>query len=370
MLLVSNMKTSRSLRLVIALVISFALFYPVYAGWTPTIHSLSPSNKTSWLQPSEPTATSSASSSSHVTPEDPLLSNPKIRPPQPDTSSYNIPEKVWHSAKYNNITEIQREWTSSWTKKNPCRQELLTDRSSKTFVRAHFYETRPDIVEVYEAIPIPIFRADLLRYLIILAEGGIWSDLDVTCDKPVSDWVPLEYKHQKVDMVVGLEFDFAWRGPGAAIASQFCNWVFMARPSSRNLLMIVDSVVAKLKEIAGANGVPISGITLDMLPVDVVDVTGPKIMTVAILESLGQLLGRTVDDRDFSGIKQPKLLGDVLIMPGNSFAARQNGYPTDQGDTLVTHHYESSWKQADSEAKERKKQKENEPKSKENTATE
>lgn len=83
-----------------------------------------------------------------------------------------------------------------------------------------------------------------------------------------------------------------------------------------------------------ANGVPISGITLNMLPVDFVDVTGPKIMTVAISESLGQLLGRTVDDRDFSGIKQPKLLGDVLIIPGNSFAARQNGYPTDQ-ETLL-----------------------------------
>lgn len=40
------------------------------------------------------------------------------------------------------------------------------------------------------------------------------------------------------------------------------------------------------------------------------------------IKSLRQLLGRTVDDRDFSGIKQPKLLGDVLIMPGNSFAAR------------------------------------------------
>jgi hypothetical protein len=100
-----------------------------------------------------------------------------------------------------------------------------------------------------------------------------------------------------------------------------------------------------------------SKITLEMLS-DVVNVTGPKIMTIAILESLGQLLGRTVDDRDFSGIKRPKLVGDVLIMPGVSFAAAQNGYPKDQGDALVTHHYEGSWKKADAEAKERKKQKE------------
>ncbi|GAB1211288.1 hypothetical protein ATERTT37_000401 [Aspergillus terreus] len=141
------------------------------------------------------------------------------------------------------------------------------------------------------------------------------------------------------------------------VASQFCNWVFMAKPSSRNLQVVVDAVVEKLRDVARVNGVPLQNITLDMLPVDVVDVTGPKIMTISILDGLKQLLGRPVDDRDFSGIKRPKLIGDVLIMPGNSFAASQNGYPTDQGEVLVTHHYEGSWKQADAEAKERKKHK-------------
>jgi mannosyltransferase OCH1-like enzyme len=286
--------------------------------------------------------------------------------PQPSSSEshsnsepiYQIPDKVWHSAKFDNLTETQRERIGTWTKTNPyCRQELLTDRSAEAFVRAHFTSTRPDIVEIYESLPIAILRADLLRYLIMIAEGGIWGDLDVTCEKEVAEWVPLEYRNQTIDMIVGLEFDFAWRGPGKAVASQFCNWVFVARKSSRNLLVVVDSVIAKLREIAQAHGVGVRGLTLEMLP-DVVDVTGPKIMTVAILKSLGQLLGRAVDDRDFSGIKQPKLVGDVLIMPGNSFAALQNNNPTDQGDVLVTHHYEGSWKKEDAEAKERKKQKE------------
>jgi mannan polymerase II complex HOC1 subunit len=192
--------------------------------------------------------------------------------------------------------------------------------------------------------------------LIILAEGGYRSDLDVSSEKPAADWIPGEYKDQNIDMIVGLEFDFEWRGPGTEVASQFCNWVFSAQPSSRNLQVIVDSVVNTLKKIARDNHVPLSQITLEMLS-DVVNVTGPKIMTIAILESLGQLLGRAVDDRNFSGIRHPTLVGDVLIMPGVSFAAAQNGYPKNQGDALVTHHYEGSWKQADREAKERKKQK-------------
>lgn len=199
---------------------------------------------------------------------------------------YQLPTKVWHSAKSDNLTNNQREWIGSWTKTNPfCRQELLTDKSAQTFVRANFHQTRPDIVEIYEAIPIPILRADLLRYLIILVEGGIWGDLDVTCEKEVSEWVPQEHQNSTIDMIVGLEFDIAWRGLGTPIASQFCNWVFVAQKSSRNLQVVVDSVIAKLKDIAHAHNVGINGLTLEMLP-DVVDVTGPKIMTIAILNSL------------------------------------------------------------------------------------
>ncbi|RAL17412.1 uncharacterized protein BO97DRAFT_402018 [Aspergillus homomorphus CBS 101889] len=278
---------------------------------------------------------------------------------QPDTTKTaisGITDKVWHSAKNPSLTTEQSEWINSWLFKNPTfRHELLTDDSSLTFVRTRYGATRPDIVELYEKLPIPILRADLLRYLIVLAEGGIWSDLDVTCDTEVANWVPAEHQHAQIDMIVGLEFDLAWRGEGTEIASQFCNWVFVARPSSRNLQVVVDAVVSKLKEIATANGVGIENLTLDMLPIDVVDVTGPKIMTIALLDGLRQLLGRVVDDRDFHDTKTPKLVGDLLIMPGNAFAAAQNGYPRDQSPALVTHHYAGSWKQADAEAKERKK---------------
>ncbi|CAI7657046.1 unnamed protein product [Penicillium palitans] len=340
----TNLKNSRSLRLTLALIIPFALLCYLYSwNQTPTLVS-SPATPQSF----ETTTGAGGSVSISVPPTGPSTSNS-----HPTTSA----APVWHSAKFDNLSENQREWTGSWTKKNPSfRQELLTDRSAEAFVRAHYFKRRPDIVEVYEALPIPILRADLFRYLVVLAEGGIWGDLDTSCEKDVAEWVPLEYRNENIDMIVGLEFDIEWRGPETEVASQFCNWVFVGRKSSRNLQIIVDTVVNKLKGIAKANAVGIEGITLEMLS-DVVEVTGPKIMTVAIMESLGQLLGRKVDDRDFAHTKQPKLVGDVLIMPGVSFAALQNGNPTDQGDPLVTHHYEGSWKKEDAEAKERKKQK-------------
>lgn len=283
----------------------------------------------------------------------------KFVAPSPGFSIANIPDKVWHKANHHNITELQRERISTWVETNPsCRQELLSDRSSQAFVRSRYGHTRPDIVEVYEALSIPILRADLFRYLVVLAEGGYWGDLDVTCEKPLAEWIPAEYNNGTIDMIVGLEFDMDWRGPNTEVASQFCNWVFAAQPSSRNLRLLVDTVIAKLKKIAKDQGIQISEITLDLLPEDIVNVTGPKILTISLMESLKKMLGRDVDDRDFAHIKQPKLVGDVLIMPGVSFAALQNGNPKDQGDPLVSHHYEGSWKKEADAAKERKKQKE------------
>lgn len=346
-MMLSNLRTVRPLSILLALV-PFAIFFYLYAKGPQMLAPKIELSQSETIVENRPTKV--------VAPETPE------EKPSATKAVYQLPTKVWHSAKSDNLTNHQREWIGSWTKTNPfCRQELLTDQSAQTFVRAHFHQTRPDIVEIYEAIPIPILRADLLRYLIILAEGGIWGDLDVTCEKEVSEWVPRDHQNSTIDMIVGLEFDLAWRGPEQPIASQFCNWVFVAQKSSRNLQIVVDTVIAKLKDIAHAHKVGINGLTLEMLS-DVVDVTGPKIMTIAILKSLSQLLNRTVDDRDFSGIKQPKLVGDVLIMPGNAFAAAQNNHPTDQGDVLVTHHYEGSWKKEDAEAKERKKQKQNPPK--------
>jgi len=116
----------------------------------------------------------------------------------------------------------------------------------------------------------------------------------------------------------------------------------------------VNSIVKSLNDIAREYGVTPEGITLDMIS-DVVDVTGPKKMTLGILDSLSQMLGRPVNDWDIADRKSPKLVGDVLIMPGAAFAAQQNGFPEDQGDFLVSHHYAGSWKGPADEARERRK---------------
>jgi hypothetical protein len=102
---------------------------------------------------------------------------------------------------------------------------------------------------------------------------------------------------------------------------------------------------------AEKNDVEIEDLEVSMFD-DVVNIAGPKRMTIAILESLSGDLGQVVDDRMVSGHKEPRLIGDLLVMPNNAFAGVQAGFPEDQGPVLVTHHYAGSWKEEADESDE------------------
>ncbi len=62
------------------------------------------------------------------------------------------------------------------------RYEVLTDANEMSYVEQHFGPTginRPDIVDFYQSVNLTIVKADLLRYMIMYAEGGVYADIDV-----------------------------------------------------------------------------------------------------------------------------------------------------------------------------------------------
>lgn len=90
----------------------------------------------------------------------------------------------------------------------------MQDETAEEYVIRTFSASRPDIVQVYTELTVPILKADLLRYLLLYTEGGIWSDLDVSCEQgiPMSEWIPEPYRSSSeatspVDLLVGWEFD-------------------------------------------------------------------------------------------------------------------------------------------------------------------
>ncbi|XRM42772.1 hypothetical protein ABZX51_005983 [Aspergillus tubingensis] len=249
----------------------------------------------------------------------------------PQPTSHSIPHKLWQKTGTKGLTSQAESWISTWTTLNPhLRHEILTETSSLAYVETNFRPIWPEIADLYTSLSVPILRADLLRLLILYIDGGIWSDLDVSCEVPISQW-PIP---PTANVVVGIEFD-GW---------QFASWTVMSTPGNGHLYHAIEYVAGRLEGLARENNVTVGEVTMEMIP-DVVDVTGPQAITVALLETISEEVGRGVGKEEIEGIGEGGvLLGDVLVLPQASFAALQGGMPQGQGEYFVSHHYAGSWK--------------------------
>lgn len=262
------------------------------------------------------------------------------RPSRPDT----IPKKIWYKLGPKGKNSDIEAWTRTCIEQNPDYQhEFVTDEWADEWVQKTFATTRPDIVDVYLELTVPILKADLLRYLLLYVEGGVWSDLDVSCEGvPIDDWTPAEHK-RNASIVVGWEFDFGW---DQSFFHEFASWTILSRPRVSHMLMVIDDIVEAVRDVAARNGVPVGGLTTAMVG-DVVDFTGPRRLTRSILKSVELTLGRPVPRRSVENIREPVLVDNVLILPGHAFADATNDFSQDggrPGPVLVTHHYAGSWK--------------------------
>lgn len=263
-----------------------------------------------------------------------------------------IPKKIWYKLGSKGLTHDATVWTGSCLEKNPTwAAEFMTDATAAAWVRKT-YAHRPDIVESYLALQIPIIQADWLRYLLLYAEGGMWSDLDVSCNSPIESWIPAQYK-DNVSVVVGWEFDTDWPGTEAYESKhELATWTVLAKPGSPHLLTAVEGVLQGLQDVARDNNVDVAGITATPpMMGDIVTFCGPRRMTRSIFQSLQRTLG--LSDDEFLAVQkstwftlEPRLIGDVLVLPGFSFARSMNFYDESivLGPSFVEHHYAGSWK--------------------------
>lgn len=277
-----------------------------------------------------------ASTFGHAAPKDGVAATPRTG---------EIPKILWYKLGPHGMNDDTRQWTDTCIRANPgYRAEFLTDESSDAWVRTTFTQSRPELVASYLALSVPIFKADILRYLLLWDQGGVWSDLDVSCDGiPIDEWVPAQYK-DKANVVVGWEFDQGWEGQ---YVRQFTSWTIMSAPRSPHMLQVINDIFAEIDSLTSTHHIHVQNITL-ALAGDVVDFSGPRRLTRGIFTSLSNTLNRTVGPADVQEILQPRLIGDVLVMPGKSFASSSNRYTPEQEvelpPSLVTHHYAGSWK--------------------------
>lgn len=263
-----------------------------------------------------------------------------------------FPKKIWQTWKVDplNFEVKDKDTALTWTTKNTDhRYEVLTDNNDMYYVETHFGPegfNRPDIVYMYRTLTAKIVKADLLRYLVMYAEGGIYADIDVEALRPIERFIPDRYNERDVDMVIGVEIDqpeykdHPILGPKS---QSFCQWTFMSKPGLPVMLKLIDNIVHWLNTVAKRQGVPISEIVLDFD--EVISGTGPSAFTSAILSEMSKREGKPITWETFHAIPESKLVGGVLVLTVEAFAAGQGH--SDSGNhnartALVKHHYHAS----------------------------
>lgn len=196
-----------------------------------------------------------------------------VLPLQPlSISSHEFPKKIWQLWKVDPFSFEERDLAraKSWTAINPeYRYEVLTDGNDMNYVETHFGRAglnRLDIVSTYRSLTAKIIKADLLRYLVMYIEGGVYADIDVESIRPIDGFIPPQYNPKDVDLVVGVEIDepdFKGHRILGPKSQSFCQWTFMAKPRVPVMLKLVDNIVKWLHDVARRQNVPVSEIVLD-----------------------------------------------------------------------------------------------------------
>ena len=253
---------------------------------------------------------------------------------------------IWQTSKYpsENQDGSQVDLARSWAEMNPYhRHEMMTHERALGYVEDTFREQHPELEQLYLNTHDYMLRTDVIRFLLLLKEGGVYSDLDVTCLKPIDTWLSPELR-EKAGVVIGVEIDNDLGPDGKTIGGlalfQFAAWTIMAKPNQPFIRYVVDGLIKRLANVTAAEQKMLS-------QKEVLQLTGPAAMSTAFLEYASMLTGTNMTHSNFSRITEPVMYGEVVVLPIWSFGGEHqvvnSGFQND-GKALVKHWFANSWK--------------------------
>ena len=108
---------------------------------------------------------------------------------------------------------------------------------------------KPDVLEAYRQLRNPGLKSDFLRYLLLWADGGYYSDLDTKPAKPLSDWLSSEMR-SRVRLIVATKHDDGVHAKGKWLHPvQFCQWMIAAAPEHPVLERMIQRALVGLKDL-------------------------------------------------------------------------------------------------------------------------
>jgi alpha 1,6-mannosyltransferase len=260
-----------------------------------------------------------------------------------------FPAYIWQTWKYTpaqgEFSEEFREAEASWTILHPnFVHEVITDNVAVHLIR-HLYASIPEVIEAYNTLPLPVLKADFFRYLILLARGGIYSDIDTSALKSAAEWIPRDVPSNSYGMVIGIEAD-PDRPDWAEWYSrriQFCQWTIQSKPGHPILVDVVANITQEtLKRKAEGR--------LSKSHEGIIEFTGPALWTDTIFNFFNDpayfdmsTSKGNITWEHFTGMKAPKKVGDVIILPITSFSPgikTMNAGEDDDPMAFVKHNFE------------------------------
>jgi mannosyltransferase OCH1-like enzyme len=253
-----------------------------------------------------------------------------------------FPSKIWQSWKDDSEDPTDRTvgFPHKWREVNPSwRYERITNANIDAYVKDNFDSS---ISDVFSSVSDNILKADFLRYLILLREGGVWADIDVRPHQPIDKWIPEQYKDQ-VNLVIGIENDHHKRPiwPNLPYSVQLCQYTVLAKPNHPAIRTLVEHVRKGLEElISHKEGAPI---TFE----DVMSTTGPFAFTQVLMDYFTEQTGVKHTGDELNRLPEPVLIGDVLVLPKDSFGWLPQEHTHEEGDPsiLVEHLFIGSWRE-------------------------
>lgn len=255
-----------------------------------------------------------------------------------------------------------KSYQQSWDDKNPdYKHYVLPDEECHELIDK-LYTPVPDVAKAYKLMPKSILKADFFRYLILFARGGVYSDIDTECVKPIDTWATLDKtigdKANIAGLVVGIEADpdrpdwHDWY----ARRIQFCQWTIQSKkghPMLRDLVAKITELTLDRSSKGNLNkvlGKDAGG--------DIMDWTGPGIWTDSVFAYMNNVLQseenfktRKYDEiitwELFTGMEVPIAVDDVLVFPITSFSpnvGHMGSKSTNDPYCYVEHKFLGSWK--------------------------
>jgi alpha 1,6-mannosyltransferase len=215
-----------------------------------------------------------------------------------------------------------RDQEASWSYHHPgFVHEVITDQVAVHMLRL-LYAPVPEILEAYDALPEPVLKADFFRYLILLARGGIYSDIDTFALKSALDWVPETVPQKSIGLVIGIEADPDrpdWKD-WYSRRIQFCQWTIQAKPGHPVLRDVVSRITAEALKRKKEG-------TFVSKEKSIVEFTGPAIWTDTIFDYFNDSRyfemkhsAGEITYLNFTGMTTSKKVGDVVVLPITSFS--------------------------------------------------